>query len=248
MNIEKKLHRRVGEAIRRFRLVEEGDHILVGISGGKDSTSLAKILRDKQKYLPISFDVTAAHIVMDIFPRDDALLERIDTAFSRLDIPLKRRFVSVESRRRKGEKINCFFCAMMRRMAMIRLAKELGCNKIAYGHHMDDIVETLLMNMFYKGEISTMPVRLELDNHNIVIIRPLSLAKESEVRAYAKRCGLEDIDGPPCEFGKDGRRARIKRLIGELSSEYKEIRNNLFTSLGRVKNDYLMVKSKEADE
>ena len=231
--------------MRRFRLIEEGDHVLVGVSGGKDSSSLAKILREKQKYFPIPFEMTAAHVVMDLFPRDDGLIERIDTAFSTLDIPLERRFVSVQKSLEHGEKVNCFFCAMHRRMAMIRMAIALGCNKIAYGHHMDDIIETLLMNMFYKGEFSTMPVRLELDNHDIVIVRPLALAKESEVRAYAKRCKIADIDSPPCPYGKDGRRGRIKRLIAELSAEYKEIRNNLFASLGRVKHDYLWVKQKD---
>lgn len=243
MNVEKRLHRRVGEAVSRFRLIEEGDHILVGISGGKDSTSLAKILVEKQKYFPVKFQVTAAHIVMDIFPRDDELISRIDDAFDALEIPLERRFVEVKSDAK--ERINCFFCAMHRRMAMIRMAKALGCNKIAYGHHMDDVIETLLMNMFYKGEISTMPARLELDNHDIVIVRPLVLAKEHEVRAYAKRCGLSDIDGPPCPYGKDGRRLRIKRLVSELSKEHKEIRNNLFAALGRVKHDYLLEKRKE---
>ncbi len=244
MNIEKKIHRRVGEAIRRFRLIEEGDHILVGISGGKDSMSLAKVLREKQTYFPLKFKVTAAHVVMDIFPRDDALISRIDNAFTDLDIPLERRFVSVKNRLDAGERVNCFFCAMHRRMAMIRMAKALGCKKIAYGHHMDDVIETLLMNMFYKGEISTMPARLELDNHDIVIVRPLVLAKEREVSTYAARCGLSDIDGPACPHGEDGRRVRIKRLITELSREHSGIRNNLFAALGRVKIDYLLEKRK----
>ena len=244
MKIDKKIHRRVGEAISRFGLVEEGDHILVGVSGGKDSTSLAKVLHEKQKYFPLKFEVTAAHVVMDIFPRDDELISRIDAAFHALEIPLVRRFVNVKSNLKDNERINCFFCAMHRRMAMIRIAKALGCNKIAYGHHMDDVIETLLMNMLYKGEISTMPARLELDNHDIVIVRPLVLAKEHEVRAYAKRCGLVDIDGPPCPHGKDGRRLRIKRLVSELSSEHKEVRNNLFAALGRVKLDYLLEKRK----
>ena len=245
MNIEKRLHRRVGEASARFRLIEEGDHILVGISGGKDSTALAKIMVEKQKYFPLKFRVTAAHIVMDIFPRDDALIGRIDEAFEALEIPLIRRFIEVKRNLKENESVNCFFCAMHRRMAMIRMAKAFGCNKIAYGHHMDDVIETLLMNMFYKGEISTMPARLELDNHDIVIIRPLVLAKEHEVRAYAKRCGLSDIDGPPCPHGEDGRRLRIKRLVSELASEHGEIRNNLFAALGRVKHDYLLEKLKE---
>ena len=244
MNIEKRIHRRVGEALKRFSLIEEGDKVLIGVSGGKDSTSLVKILSEKQKYFPFRFEILAAHVVTDLFAKDEALERRVDELFETLSVQWTRKYVSVTGRD-EGKKISCFYCAMQRRTAMVRLAQETGCNKIAYGHHLDDIVETLLMNMFYKAEISTMPVKLELDNHALTIIRPFCLTKESEIRRYASRMGLTSIDGPPCPYGVDGRRARVKALIKSLSSEYSEIRNNLFASLGRVKNGYLYEKLRE---
>jgi tRNA(Ile)-lysidine synthase TilS/MesJ len=232
----------VGEAVRRFRLIEEGDKILVGVSGGKDSTSLVKILSEKQKYFPFRFEILAAHVVTDIFPRNEELECRIDQFFESVGVPNVRKFVEVFKKEGETRDINCFYCAMQRRTAMVRLAHETGCNKIAYGHHLDDIVETLLMNMFYKAEISTMPARLELDNHDLILIRPFCMTKESEIRTYAERMGLTGIDGPRCPHGKDGRRARIKKLVSELSLEYSEIRNNLFASLSRVKTGYLTEK------
>ena len=240
MNIEKRIHRRVGEALRRFRMLEAGDRVLIGISGGKDSTTLAKVLRDKQRHLPISFELLACHAVTDILPENKEMENALDSLFAKMGIPLERHLVEVMTRRDKGRKMNCFFCAMHRRMAMIRVATRLGCNKIAYGHHLDDIIETLLMNMFYRGEISTMPALLELDRHPITIIRPLCLAKEHEVQCFAERFGLSLLDGPPCPLGADGRRQRIKSLVRDLARRDGKLRNNILASLGRVKSDYLL--------
>ncbi len=247
MNIEKRIHRKVGEAIRRFSMIEEGDRLLVGVSGGKDSTSLLKILTEKQKYFPFEFEIIAAHIVTDLFERDEDMENRMDVFFDSLGVSWLRRFVNVTNAKSNAKKVDCFYCAMQRRTAMVRLAKEKACNKIVYGHHLDDIVETLLMNMFYKAEISTMPARLELDNHDLTIIRPFCLTKESEIKTYASRTGLSTVDGPTCPYGVEGRRARIKKMITELSYEYSEIRNNLFSSLGRVKVGYLLERTRSKE-
>ena len=242
MNIEQKIHRRVGTAIRKHDMIIEGDRVLIAVSGGKDSVTMAKILAEKQRYLPISFELTACQIVTDLMPREHQRESHLDKLFAGFGIPIQHRFVPVLARLDKGRKLNCFFCAMQRRMALLKVANELGCSKIAYGHHLDDIIETLLMNMFYKAEISTMPARLELDYHNVVLIRPLCHAKENELRTYAKRFELVDAGGPECPYGVDGRRQRIKSVIRELAMEDERVRDNLFASLDRVKIDYLREK------
>ena len=135
---------------------------------------------------------------------------------------------------------------MNRRMAILDFAKGMDCNKVAYGHHLDDIIETLLLNMFYKAEISTMPVRLELDSHDVTLVRPLCLTKESEIRTYARRhCVFEEA--PPCPYGEEGRRARMKKLIQELADEDERVRDNLSACLSRVKLGYLREKHKGRD-
>jgi tRNA(Ile)-lysidine synthase TilS/MesJ len=241
MNIEKKIHRKVGEALRKHRMIEDGDRLLIAVSGGLDSCVLARVLKEKQRIFPIHFDLIACHIVTDVAPRDSEKEERLDDFFSSMEIPLERHFVSVIGRLDERRGMNCFFCAMQRRMKILRVALEKTCSKIAYGHHMDDIIETLFLNMFYKAEISTMPARLELDAHDVVLVRPFCLTKKREIAVYAKRFGLTDLE-QACPYGEEGRRERVRRIIEELAGEDERIRDNLSRSLGRVKLDYLQEK------
>ena len=244
MNIEKKVHRRVGEAIRKHRMIEDGDRLLIAVSGGQDSCALAHVLKEKQRIFPIQFDLGACHIVTDVAPREPEKEKNLDTFFSRLGIPLERHFVPVIDRLDEGRKMNCFFCAMQRRMKLLRVALENTCTKIAYGHHMDDIIETLFLNMLYKAEISTMPARLELDEHDMVLVRPFCLTKKREIKVYARRFGLTDLE-QSCPYGEDGRRDRVRKIIDELAGEDDRIRDNLARSLGRVKIDYLQEKRRK---
>jgi tRNA 2-thiocytidine biosynthesis protein TtcA len=238
--------RQVGEAIFKHRMIEEGDRILIALSGGKDSVTLAHALSHKKRILPMRFKLTACHIITDMAPRNESQEERLDKFLMELGIELNRRFVPVVERSDSGKKINCFYCAMQRRMAILDVAKTLDCNKVAYGHHLDDIIETLLLNMFYKAEISTMPARLELDSHDIVIVRPLCLTKESETAAYARRFGVVSADSP-CPYGNDGRRAGVKKIIAELSAEDDRVRDNISAALGRVRLGYLREKLRGQD-
>ncbi len=244
--MEKKLHRRVGEALRKRRMIEEGDRLLIAVSGGVDSSVLAHVLRAKQRVFPFDFTLEACHIVTDISPRVEEEEVRLDQFCNELEIPLNRLFVPVIGRLNEERSMNCFFCAMQRRKRLLALALERGCGKIAYGHHMDDIIETLLMNMFYNSEISTMPARLELDDHDVVFVRPLSLVKKKEILVYAKRFGIVSLE-QACPHNVDGRRDRVRKLIEELAEEDERVRDNLSAALGRVKTDYLREKLRDSD-
>lgn len=233
--------------MRDHRMIEDGDRVLIAFSGGKDSSVLTQVLSEKRKIIPITFELLACHLTTDLASVDPRQSEQHDRFFNALDIELTRRHVPILARLDPKFQMNCFFCAMQRRKTLLSVAKALNCTKIAFGHHLDDIIETLLMNMFYNGKIATMPIRLELDNHDVTIVRPLGLTKERDISTYAAQLGLID-DSPPCPYGESGRRARVKRLITELAREDPRIRDNLSAALGRVKLDYLKEKLRETGD
>jgi tRNA(Ile)-lysidine synthase TilS/MesJ len=241
MKIERLVHRRVGQALRQHRMIVDGDRILIAASGGVDSSVMAKILAEKQRSLPIEFQLVACQIVTDVVRRSEEGEQRLDHFFADLGLPLTRRHVGVEEHADPDQPMSCFLCAMFRRQALLAFAREQGCSKIAFGHHLDDIIETLLLNMAYKAEISTMPALLELDDHELAFIRPLSQTKESEVKRYAARFEIAPA-APLCPNALGGQRQRVKRLIADLSREDERVRDNLAASLGRVKADYLVEK------
>jgi len=228
-------------------MIEDGDRVLVAVSGGVDSSVLARVLAEKRGRLPVRFDLLACHVAADALPRSPEGERALDGMLADLGIPLVRREISISGGEGQGEGASCFYCAMRRRMALLDVAAELGCRKIAYGHHLDDVVVTLLMNMMYRAEISTMPARLELDRRDAVIIRPLCRAKESEIERYARRFGIV-ATSPPCPRADVGRRRRVKEVVAELAREDSGVRDNLYASLGRVRLGYLLEKTRESVE
>jgi tRNA(Ile)-lysidine synthase TilS/MesJ len=227
-------------------MIEDGDQVLIAVSGGVDSSSLAKILAEKRRNLPIGFELTACHVTTDLNPPTESGNAWLDRFFASIDVPLVRRHALVVARLDPTKEMSCFFCSMQRRKALLAVAQEHGCGKIAYGHHLDDIIETLLLNMLYNAEISTMPARLELDDHDVVVVRPLSRVKEHEIKRYAGKFDIVQA-GPVCPFGLDGRRARVKQVIAELARDDGRVRDNLAASLGRVKLGYLLEKLRDPD-
>jgi tRNA 2-thiocytidine biosynthesis protein TtcA len=244
VNVERLIDRRVGAALRRHRMIEDGDRVLIAVSGGVDSSVLARVLAGKRGRLPVGFDLLGVHVATDLQPPCPESEDRLDRFFEGLGVPLVRRRVPVLARLEPGGRgFSCFFCAMQRRKAVLATAADLGCGKVAYGHHLDDVIETLLLNLFYNAEISTMPARLELDDHEQVIVRPLCRCPESEIKRYAARFGIEDAF-PPCPHGSDGRRAAMKRVVSGLAAADPRIRDNALAALERVKVDYLLEKTR----
>lgn len=246
MKIERLVHRRVGAALRRHRMIEDGDRVLVAVSGGVDSSVLARILAEKRRNLPIKFDLLACMVETDLFGHPDGGRLWLHEHMDRLGVPFITRKVEVLGRMDPARRLSCFFCAMQRRKALVATALESGCTKIAYGHHMDDVIETLFLNMFYNAEISTMPARLELDDHDLVIVRPLCLTREAEVKRYAQRFEIREAV-ERCPHGDDGRRAAIKKMIDDMAAVDGRVRDNIAASLGRVKEGYLLEKLRKTD-
>jgi tRNA 2-thiocytidine biosynthesis protein TtcA len=239
LDLEGRIRRKVGAALRVHRMIEPGDRVLVAVSGGADSTAMARIHADKRRTLPVRFELIGCHVVTDLFPRNEAGEAWLDAYFAELDVPLARVFVEARRHLPPGKPLSCFFCAMQRRRTLIAEAVARGCAKLAFGHHLDDIIETLLLNMIHGGAIAAMPARLELDDHPVTIVRPLCRVKEAEIKAFASGIGVVPAE-QRCGLGLDGRRARVKRAISDLAAGDDRVRDNLLASLGRVRGDYLV--------
>lgn len=235
------IQNKLKKAMNDYRLINDDDHILIGLSGGKDSLALVELLGERMKIFVPRFKVTAAHISVDnISYQSD--LEYLKGHCDKFGIPFVHHTTHFDETQDPG-KSTCFLCSWHRRKALFAVAEKLGCNKIALGHHLDDITETLLMNLIYQGAFATMPPKLEMNKFNMTIIRPLSLITEKEmkemerIREYHKQI-------KNCPHEKDSSRRDAKNLITELEKWNPDVRNSLLAAMENVKSDYLPKKVK----
>ena len=245
--LETRIAKKTTKAIKDHNLIEDGDRIMVGLSGGKDSWALIQILDVLQKRAPIDFSFVAVNIDSGYEGYEHQKLT--DTCAARgweLHVEHTTIGETIEEILEQTE-TPCSLCARLRRGALYRLATKVGANKIALGHHADDFIETLLLNVFFQGSIKAMPARLVSDSGEHVVIRPLAYVFESEARAYAKESNLPII-GCCCPACGDLslQRQRMKRLIAQLEVEHPEIKNSIIQALGNVKLSHLLVKSGSA--
>lgn len=235
-NAETTLAKFIEIALRRYAMIEPGDRILVGVSGGKDSSCLVRDLAIKRKWWEVPFELEACFIASDLGGGADdawikARMEEWGVPYTRIDVP-------VVGRLKPGERMNCYWCATQRRTELSRYARANGFNKLALGHHMDDILETLFMNMLRKGEFATMPPVMKYDNYPLTVIRPLALCEERQVVACAAELGLASHTCT-CEFNLQGARKTTRKLIENLTGGSSAAKRNLFKSMSVIKTDYL---------
>ena len=241
--LEARVAKKVTRAIKEHNLIEDGDRIMVGLSGGKDSWALIQILHVLQQRAPIDFSIVAVNIDSGYEGYEHQTLTETCAARG-WELHVEHTTI--------GETIEeildtsdtpCSLCARLRRGALYRLADKVGATKIALGHHADDFIETLLLNVFFQGSIKAMPARLVSDNGQHVVIRPLAYVLESEARAYAKEANLPII-GCCCPACGDLslQRQRMKRLIAQLEVEHPEVRNPILKALGNVNTRHLLVR------
>ena len=242
--VRARLTRLFHKACADYRLLEDGDHVLIGLSGGKDSLALTELLGKRAQIYKPRFRVTALHVRVKErdYRTDTSYLESFCQA---ANVPLVIRDVEIGDegvKEGKNERVKdanpCFLCSWYRRKTLFNVAQELGCNKIAFGHHKDDVVQTLLMNLVYAGSFATMPPILQLEKMPLQIIRPLCLIEEADLirfaqlREYEKQVKL-------CPFEHVSARTQAKELLEHMEQLNPEALSTLYNAMTNIKKEYL---------
>src|SRR5687768_1373571 len=242
-SLEARISKKTTKAIVDFNLIEDGDRIMVGLSGGKDSWALLQTLDNLRKRAPIDFSLIAVNVDSGYKDFKHGVIAR--TCEERgWEYRIEHTSIGdVMDDILEANATPCSLCARLRRGVLYRIAKEVGATKIALGHHMDDFVETLLLNLFFQGALKAMPARLVSDNGQHVVIRPLVYTTEADARDYAKASELPII-GCCCPACGDLslQRQRIKRLIAELEVEHPDVKNSMLRALTNVAGRHLLDK------
>lgn len=232
----RRIERRFAKGIVEYGLIEEGDKILVGLSGGKDSLALAELLARRSRIFKPRFTVVAAHVVMKNIPYQSDV-DYLRGYVESLDIPfvLYETGFDPSTDRRKSP---CFLCSWNRRKALFTVAHEQGCNKIALGHHMDDILETLLMNLTFQGSFSSMPPKLVMKKFQMTLIRPLCLVHEADLTELARLQGYRK-QLKNCPYETLSNRHAMKGILKQLEALNPEARYSLWGSMTNVQEELL---------
>lgn len=236
-----KIRKQVGKAIGDFQLIEAGDRIAVGVSGGKDSYTLLHMLEALRRKAPIRFELIAVNFDAG-FPgyRKELIEQHLQEYGFSYRMESTSSYQVIEEKIRPGSSY-CAFCARLRRGHLYTLAEELECNKVALGHHMDDIIETLLLNQFYRGTLAAMSPKLEADNGKHTVIRPLAYVEEKDIIEYSQMREFPIIHcGCPAVAMEDQKRQRMKQLISSLSKEIPQIRNSMIAAVANVQPRHLL--------
>ena len=235
--LEHRLKERFVKAMATYHLIEDDDRILVGLSGGKDSLLLTELLANRAKIDHPRFSVEALHVRMENiqYETDTSYLQQFcDEQGVKLHLRTTRFEIGEETikdaRDARRQKQPCFLCSWMRRKEMFNLAQELGCNKIALGHHQDDMLHTALMNLTFQGRFDTMPARLKMRKMPLTMIRPLCLIEEADIKAYAEMKGYQK-QKKICPYETNSHRTDIKRLYDEIEQINPEARYSIWRAL-----------------
>ncbi|MFW6010960.1 MAG: tRNA lysidine(34) synthetase [Desulfosalsimonas sp.] len=240
----KALNRDMGRAIHHYDMIAPGDRILVAVSGGKDSLTLLWMLSERLLRIPINYELYAVYVDPGFkggFTRE--LLNWCKHIGVELRVEETDHGIFAHSSQNRENP--CFMCARMRRKRIFELADRLGCGKIALGHHKDDIIETLFINMCYTGVMSTMSPAQDMFEGRFTMIRPLAYVDEDRIRRFAADMGFPEFENP-CPSADNSRRSEIKSIVNTVTRGKKKIKNNIFRSLSHVNMDYMLKQENRA--
>jgi tRNA 2-thiocytidine biosynthesis protein TtcA len=239
--LEARIAKKATQAITEFGLIDDGDRVMVGLSGGKDSWALMQILDVLRRRAPIDFSVVAVNVNSGYTNfRHDLVTEACRARGWECHIEHTTIGAVMDDILDDGD-TPCSLCARLRRGVLYRLAAQHGATKIALGHHLDDVVETLLLNLFFQGSLKAMPAKLVSNNRRHVVIRPLVYVTEAEARTYTQECGLPVI-GCCCPACGDLslKRQRIKRMIAEFELEHPDVKHSMIKAARHVVPSHLL--------
>lgn len=219
-----RLIRKVRQASVDFGLIEDGDRIAVAVSGGKDSLTLLRLLDYSRDGIPIQYEFVAVHIISDHRCAGCTHAKVLEGIFEKNHYKYHFEPIKVLD---ENNRVSCFWCSWNRRKALFKVAEQLGCNKVAFGHHKDDMVQTTLLNLFYHGELSTMEPRVDLFEGRLSIIRPLTYIEEKEIITYARHSQFPH-QFCACPNSKTSKRRFVREMLAQLEKDNKQIKNNLF--------------------
>jgi len=238
--LERKIRSSVGSAISDFNMIEDGDRVMVCLSGGADSYSLLDMLLRLQKAAPIGFELIAVNLDQKQPGFPEQVLPDYLKSIGVNYLIVEEDTFSVVKRVIPDGKTTCSLCSRLRRAVLYKTANRIGANKIALGHHADDIVETVFLNMFYNGRLKTMPAKLVSDDGKNIVIRPLAYVREKAIKAYAALMNYPIIPCNLCGAQENLQRNAIKEMLQQWDRDYPGRVQNIFNALGRVTPSHLL--------
>ena len=234
----KTLNRAMGKTLHRYDMIRDGDRIVVGVSGGSDSLTLAWMLNERLARIPVQYELFPVFIDPGF---DNGFGKPLKRYCETLGLSLRVEYTDcgIIGHSPENRENPCFLCSRLRRKRLFEVAAELNCQKIALGHNRDDIIETLFLNMCYAGEISTMQPAQPFFKNKYTVIRPLAFADEAVIRRFAREQKFPDFVNPCPSAGRSKRR-EIKTLLYQLYRSNRKIKGNIFRSMSHVNVDYLL--------
>ena len=238
--VTKKLQKAVAEAIQQYNMIAEGDKIMVCLSGGKDSYAMLQMLLYFQKVAPIHFDIVAVNLDQKQpgFP-EEILPNYLSNLGVDYKIIEKNTYKIVMDKTPEG-KTTCSLCSRLRRGTLYEAAKDLGCNKLALGHHRNDILETFFLNFFFAGKMETMPPKFKNDAGDLEVLRPLSFCKESDIEVYANFMNFPIIPCNLCRSRETLQRKKVKQMINDWETEFPNRNAIMMNALQNVFPSHLL--------